>query len=71
MFSLNNLARKGLTHVMEKVHEHFLWNCLLVNATEHIWWYGNVGSGNGLLLSGNKPLPEPILTQIYVTILRN
>ena len=25
----------------------------------------NVGSGNGLVPSGNKPLPEPVLTQIY------
>ena len=29
------------------------------------------GSGNGLVLSGNKPLPEPMLTQIYVTIWRH
>ena len=28
----------------------------------------NIGSGNGLVLSGNKPLPEPILTQISVAI---
>ena len=28
----------------------------------------NIGSGNGLVPSGNKPLPEPILTQIYITI---
>ena len=26
----------------------------------------NIGSGNGLVPSGKKPLPEPILTQIYV-----
>ena len=25
----------------------------------------NIDSGNGLVLSGNKPLPEPMLTQIY------
>ena len=24
----------------------------------------NIGSGNGLVPSGNKPLPEPMLTQI-------
>ena len=28
----------------------------------------NIGSGNGLMPSGNKPLPEPMLTQIYVII---
>ena len=26
----------------------------------------NIGSGNGLVPLGNKPLPEPMLTQIYV-----
>ena len=26
----------------------------------------NIGSGNGLVPSGSKPLPEPMLTQIYV-----
>ena len=25
-----------------------------------------IGSGNGLVPSDNKPLPEPMLTQIYV-----
>ena len=28
----------------------------------------NIGSVNGLALSGNKPLPEPMLAQIYGTI---
>ena len=28
----------------------------------------NIGSGNGLVPSGNKPLPEPVLSQMYVTI---
>ena len=27
-----------------------------------------IGLGNGLVLSGNKPLPEPMLTEIYVAI---
>ena len=39
-----------------------------VNATEHLCWEVNIGSGNGLVLLGNKPLPEPILAQIYVAI---
>ena len=26
----------------------------------------NISSGNGLEPSGNKPLPEPMLTQMYV-----
>ena len=28
----------------------------------------NIGSGNDLVPSGNKSLPEPMLTQIYVVI---
>ena len=29
----------------------------------------NIGLGNGLVPSGTKPLPEPMLTPIYVTML--
>ena len=32
-------------------------------ATRPHWWLVNTGSGNGLVLSGNKPLTEPMLTQ--------
>ena len=28
------------------------------------WWYINIGTGNGLVPSGNKPLSEPMMTQI-------
>ena len=28
--------------------------------------FTDIGSGNGLLPDGTKPLPEPMLTQIYV-----
>ena len=28
----------------------------------------NIGLGNGLVPSGNKPLPEPMFTQVYVAI---
>ena len=51
--------------------EHFVWNCPQVNATGLHWWYVNIGSGNGLVPSGNKPLPEPMLIQIFVAILRH
>ena len=47
---------------------HLLWNCPNMNVTGLHWWSVNIGSGNGLVLSGNKPLPEPMLTQICVTI---
>ena len=32
------------------------------------WWSVYIGSDNGLMPSSNKPLPEPMLTQISVTI---
>ena len=47
---------------------YFLWNFLQVILFGPHWWQVNIGSGNGLVPSGNKPLPEPMLTQIYVTI---
>ena len=37
-----------------------------MNVTGLHWWPVNIGSGNGLLPSGNKPLPEPMVTQIFV-----
>ena len=39
-----------------------------VNATRPPWWVVRLGSCNGLVLSGNKTLPEPVLTQIFVVI---
>ena len=51
----------------------FYW-LLCDNATRwmprHLTDDVNFGPGNGLRSSGNKPLPEPMLTQIYVVILR-
>ena len=29
------------------------------------WWRVSIGSGNGLVPSGNKPLPETMLTKFY------
>ena len=46
----------------------FFWNCPNINVTGLHWWSVNIGSGNGLVPSGNKPLPEPMLTQISVAI---
>ena len=37
-----------------------------MNATKSNWWDVNIGSGNGVVPSVDKPLPEPMLTQIYV-----
>ena len=35
-----------------------------VNDTKHIWWW--ISIGNGLVSAGNKPIPEAMLTLIYV-----
>ena len=42
-----------------------------MNVIAPYWLYVIIGSGNGLVSSGNKPLPEPKLTQIYVAIWRH
>ena len=42
------------SYIRDRYHEHFLWNCSQVNATRSYWWLINIGSGNGLVLSGNK-----------------
>ena len=39
---------------------------LIVNV--HRWWSVNIGSDNCLVPSGNKPLPDLMLTQIYIAI---
>ena len=36
-----------------------------------VLWKVNTGEGNGLVPSGNRPLPEPMLNQIYVAIWRH
>ena len=36
-----------------------------VNAIAHLWWWSVFGSDDCLVLSGTKPLPEPMLTLIY------
>ena len=53
----------------DRLHrEGFLWNWPQVNATRPYWSLVKFGSGNGMVLAGNKPLPQPMLTQIFVTM---
>ena len=40
---------------------HLLWYCPNMNVSWLHWWSVIIGSGNGLVPSGNKPLPESIL----------
>ena len=42
-----------------------------LNTTTPHWSLVNIGSGNDLVPSGNKPLPKPMLSQISVTISRH
>ena len=44
-----------------------MWNGPQVDNKTADWCFVNIGWGKGLVSSGNKPLAEPILTQIYVT----
>ena len=37
---------------------------------EIYWWQVKIDSGNGLVLSGHRPLPEPMLTKDHDAILR-
>ena len=41
-----------------------VWGTCCVTGPDDV----NIGSGNGLVLSGNKPLPKPMLIQIYYAI---
>ena len=45
-----------------------LRNCHHLNVTGPYLWKVNIGSGNGLVPSGSKPLPELMLTQFYDAI---
>ena len=49
------------THLTELV-----LNCFQMKTREYLWWLFSIGLGNGLVPSGNKTLPEPMLAQIYV-----
>ena len=52
------LWRESTSHTGNRYLDHFVWNCPHVNATRSHGWLVNTGSGNGLGLSGTKPLPE-------------
>ena len=48
--------------------KYILQNSSQINVTGPDCWAVNIGSGNDLMPSGNKPLPEPMLTQFYVAL---
>ena len=47
---------------------HLLWIFPDIKVTGLHWWPINIGSDNGLVPSGNMPLPELMLIQISVAI---
>ena len=63
-------------HTRHTTHTHSLLNSLAPGKFEWnfrhvIFKQSNIGSGNGLVPSGNKPLPELMLTQNSVAIWRH
>ena len=58
-------------HEIFKQIDGLLWYCPNMKVTRLHRWSVNIGSGNGLVPSGNKPLPEPMVTQICVAIWRH
>ena len=65
---LSQLTQWPLGNLNDSWLRHLLWNCPNMNVIGLHWWSVNIGSGNGLVPSGNKPLPEPMLTDISVAI---
>ena len=51
-------------HIKDRYLAHFLWNFIRMNAIKLYWLLVNTGSGNGLVPLRNKPLSEPVLTQV-------
>ena len=58
----NTLPYQPVTS-MDRQYNWFKWSPPIITNSCLI----NIGSGNALVPSGNMPLPEPVLTQIYVT----
>ena len=56
---------------MDLYINHLFFKCPQVYATKHFWWWVNTGSNNGLMPSDNKPLPEPTLTQVCISLWRH
>ena len=71
-FGPGKVSEKSLVLIHQNLWEPcLLWNCPLINVTGAYWWWVKIGSGDGLVPSGNKPFPEPMLTQISGAIWRH
>ena len=76
---LNSLTPVTCSNFKHVISQHMYgwisWGLLVILLTGEcyrtpLWWI-NIGSGNGLVPSGSKPLPVPILTKINATIWRH
>ena len=50
---------------------YLLWNCPQAIITGPYCWYFSIGSGNGLVSSSDKALPQPMLTKFLVAMWSN
>ena len=64
----NNIKSIIYEHMLQIKFMNISRNCSHNDPLEHLWWQVNIGSGNSLVLSGNKPQHEPMLIWIYVVI---
>ena len=64
--SRNNLKYNLCTHITNYIHGHLIKHCSQRNVTAHI----NIASGNDLVRSRNKALPDSMFTYIYAAICR-
>ena len=62
--TVNYYFFKLLTRI-DRYIVYFLWNCPQWNVTRPHWCLVNTGSGYGFVPLGNKPVPEPMLTNFY------
>ena len=60
--------KSTISNLLYRMIAWALVKSLSVNAIEAHQWEVNIGLGNGLVPSGSKPLPEPMLIYIYVAI---
>ena len=58
LISANSISLMSVVFLIDR---GYLTHCGLVTPYGDIIWV-NIGSGNGLLPEGTKPLPEPMLT---------
>ena len=54
---------KSITFKLKIRIDMLKWNYPQLNATRSHWWHVKIGSGNGLVSSGNTPLSQPMFSR--------